>query len=144
MPTPAAAAGRRRSAFACAFQHPPLLPPPPQAAHTPEPAHEAVQGLSLSPAQADRVKKAAQLLHAELRLPRDALLRWVPALLRAPHFIQHRVRELRALGLTNADVARLLDSAPALLGPPPVVSQVGRSAQRRAGSALPCCAPTAP
>jgi hypothetical protein len=77
--------------------------------------------MNLSPDQAARVRRAAHLLHTELRLPRDDMLRLLPAVLRAPHFVQNRVRWLRSLGLENGEVARLVQAAPDLLALPPVV-----------------------
>ena len=44
--------------------------------------------MNLTPDQAARVRRAAHLLHTELRLPRDDMLRLLPAVLRAPHFVQ--------------------------------------------------------
>ena len=44
--------------------------------------------MNLSPDQAARVHRTAHLLHTELRLPRDDMLRLLPAVLRAPHFVQ--------------------------------------------------------
>lgn len=46
------------------------------------------QSLNLTPDQAARVRRAAHLLHTELRLPRDDMLRLLPGVLRAPHFVQ--------------------------------------------------------
>lgn len=80
-----------------------------------------VQSMNLTPDQAARVRRAAHLLHTELRLTRDDMLRLLPAVLRAPHFVQNRVRWLRSLGLENAEVARLVQAAPDLLALPPVV-----------------------
>jgi hypothetical protein len=91
--------------------------------------------MNLSPDQAARVRRAAHLLHTELRLPRDDMLRLLPAVLRAPHFVQNRVRWLRSLGLENGEVARLVQAAPDLLALPPVVGAV--SLQRLA--LLHCC-----
>lgn len=51
------------------------------------------QSMNLTPNQAARVRRAAHLLHTELRLPRDDMLRLLPAVLRAPHFVQVRGRE---------------------------------------------------
>lgn len=51
------------------------------------------QSMNLTPDQAARVRRAAHLLHTELRLPRDDMLRLLPAVLRAPHFVQVRGRE---------------------------------------------------
>lgn len=53
-------------------------------------------------AQAARVERVCGTLHTELRLPHDAMLRVLPAVLRAPHFVQVRrpsgLRRLHLLG----------------------------------------------
>lgn len=52
------------------------------------PTPRSLQSMNLSPDQAARVHRTAHLLHTELRLPHDDMLRLLPAVLRAPHFVQ--------------------------------------------------------
>lgn len=55
---------------------------------------DAVQGLQLTAEQAHKVERVAHMLHAQLRLPRDDMLRLLPMILRAPVFVQVSASQL--------------------------------------------------